>query len=410
MARRPRERRSVAPVAGAVAGGAVLGAVAGGLAAGIHFSRRVLTPAKAPDARVLVEEVLPPAEAGGSRRVRLRGPDAALTGSYSFIFDGGASHARLGPVLERAGDPAARGTGAERVVREIVAEDRGSLRAGAWGRITGWWYTSPAELDLGTERVSIPLEGGHGWAWLVRPDPEAAQPGRWAVHVHGRGALPEETLRGLRPLARAGVTSLVIAYRNDPGAPRGLHGRYGLGISERRDVDAAIAWAREHGAARVTLVGWSMGGTASMLAASRGPQHRMVDGVVLDSPALDWPGVLEQQARLAHAPGWVGTLSCALMQRGMIRGAVPGERRTDVASLSPEGLLAGLRVPVLIHASPEDTFVPWAGSLRAAELRPDLVTLREERGEHVKLWNVDPDGWETSTEAFVRGLPAPALD
>lgn len=390
----------------AVLGAALVGATgvaAGALATGVHFARRVLTPARLPEERVTVV-ALEPREGGESaepQRVWLRGPDTALTGAYSFIFDGGASHARLGPVAERAG---------ELVCRPVVAVDRGSLRAGARGRITGWWYTDPAELGFATSRVSIPLEGGRAPAWLVEPPAETAQAGRWAVHVHGRGALPEETLRGVASFARAGLTSLVISYRNDPGAPRGLRGRYGLGLAERRDVDSAVAWARERGAARVTLAGWSMGGTASLLSATRGPLRRAIDGIVLDSPALDWPWLLRYQARLAGAPAWVGALGQELLQLGAVRGAVPGERGTDVAALVPEALAADLRVPVLIHASPGDTYVPWRGSVRIAALRPDLVTLREAEGEHVRLWNVDPEGWEAATEGFVRALPDPSLN
>ena len=397
MTRRVR-RRSAVPVPVAVVGGAALGAGAGIAAVGVHFARRVLTPAKVPEARVMVTAV---EEGQERRRVWIQGPDSGLEGKYSFIFDEGASHARLGPVLE------VRGEGARRleILREVVQEDRGALRIGARGRIAGWWFTDPAELGFEFSRVSIPLEGGRGWAWQVLPDPEHAQPGRWAVHVHGRGASPEETLRGVAPLARAGITSLVITYRNDVGTPRGLRGRYGMGLAERRDVDAAIAWAREQGAERVTLVGWSMGGTASLLAATRGPQRGAVDGLVLDSPAIDWPGILRAQARLGHAPAWVGDVGRELMQRGLVRGAVPGQKATDFQSLTPESMARDLSVPVLIHASPEDTFVPWAGAVRLALLRPDLVSLREGRGEHVKLWNIDPEGWAARTESFVRSLP-----
>lgn len=410
MARRARGGRQRGYGARAVALGAALGAIGGVLAVGAHFARRVLTPARVPEESVVVLgfEDEPSGEQRPDylgRRVRIQGQDCALPGAYSFISDEGASHARLGPVLSERVETSGRTS----VLRGVVAEDRGWLRVGARGRVTGWWYTDPAELGFASSRVSIPLEGGMGWAWLVEPDPATAQPGRWAVHVHGRGALPEETLRGVAPAARAGLTSLVIAYRNDPGAPRGLRGRYGLGLAERRDVDAAIAWAREHGAERVTLFGWSMGGTASLLAATRGPLRRYVDGLVLDSPAIDWRGLLRAQAELAHAPAWVGDLARRLLQRGYVHGAVPGERGTDLSALTPEAFAPALRVPVLIHASPDDTYVPWAGAQQLARLRPELVALREGRGEHVKLWNVDPDAWESETEAFVRQLPPPPL-
>lgn len=391
-----RAQSGISRATTAIAGGATLGSALGVAAVGAHFARRVLTPARAPEASVTVTEI----EARVSdTRVWLHGPDSDLEGAYSFIFDEGSSHARLGPVVET------RGRGHDReVARSVVQEDRGSMRAGARGRVTGWWYVDPAELGFESSRVSIPTEGGMTWAWMVKPDATVAVPGHWAVHVHGRGSLPEETLRGVASFARAGVTSLIIAYRNDPGAPRGLRGRYGLGLAERRDIDAAIAWAREHGAERVTLMGWSMGGTASLLAAAYGPQRRSIDGIVLDSPGIDWPGILRAQARLAHAPAWVGDLGRLFLQRGLVHGAVPGQKGTDIQLLTPESFAAGLSVPVFIHASPEDTYVPWHGACRLAELRPDLVSLRECRGEHVKLWNVDPEGWGNSTEEFVRSL------
>lgn len=399
--RRGREtgRLQAAATIGAAMG---VGLAGGSLALSTRFARKVLTPAARADARVTVLAIADAPDAPTGRRVWLHGPDAALAGEYSFIFDGGAGHAKLGAVADRV-----RIGEQDRVARDVVGIDRGMLRVGARGRVTGWWYTDPAELGWGAERVMIPVDGGLSWAWIVRPAEGAEQSGRWAVHVHGRGALPEEALRGVAPLARAGVTSLVLAYRNDPGAPRGLGGRYGLGLAERRDVDDAIAWAISHGAKRVTLVGWSMGGTASVLAATRGPFRSAVDGLVLDSPALDWPELLLRQAELVGLPAPFAVLAMGLIQRGWVRGAVPGAKGTDLRRLTSEELARGLRVPTLIHAGPDDSFVPWGSSQRVAALRPELVTLREAAGEHVKLWNVDPEGWERATEDFVRALDPP---
>ncbi len=54
--------------------------------------------------------------------------------------------------------------------------------------------------------------------------------------------------------------ALVPSYRNDEGVPPGPDGRYALGLSERRDVEAALRYAVDHGAREVLLMGWSMGG------------------------------------------------------------------------------------------------------------------------------------------------------
>ncbi|PIJ11039.1 hypothetical protein BMH30_13665 [Leucobacter sp. OLES1] len=94
-------------------------------------ARRVVTPEARPDSSTRVRSVLPAARA--SRRygvdgpvVRIRGGWSELPGSYSLILDGGATHAKVGPVLE-----ARRGTAA----REILTTDRGRVRRGATGRV-----------------------------------------------------------------------------------------------------------------------------------------------------------------------------------------------------------------------------------------------------------------------------------
>ena len=369
-----------------------------------HFALRVLTPAPKPEAGVRVIAVEGEIGSPEGALVWLQGTDVGLEGNYSLIFDAesratqrAAGHARLGPVAASTG--AGRGL---RVARPVLSVERGELRVGARGRITGWWFTEPEQLGYEVQRVALPLPNGVGQGWIVRP--EHPVPGRWAIHVHGRGALPEETLRGVAPFAKAGVTSLVISYRNDPGAPEGLGGRYGLGLSESEDVDAALGWARGQGAARVTLVGWSMGGTAVVLAAGEGRNAPLVDGIVLDSPALDWPGILRHQARLAGLPAVLAGLSMLFLSQGVVRGAVAGSRGTDLARLDTARLASLVRVPTLIHASAGDTYVPWRGSLRFAQLRPGFVRLRPAPGEHVKIWNVDPQRWESETADFIARL------
>lgn len=369
-----------------------------------QFARRVLTPSEQLESRVVVISIENSPDSPLGMRVWLSGPDVDLDGSYSFIFDAAnrltqdrAGHARLGPVSARAG--AGRRL---RVARDVLSVERGDLRVGACGRVTGWWYTAPEQLGYQTKVVSIPLPGGVSWGWVIAP--EHALPGRWAVHVHGRGAMPHETLRGVEPFAEASITSLIIAYRNDPGAPPGVGGRYGLGLSEQEDVDAALGWARSQGAERITIVGWSMGATAAVIAAGCGRNADLVDGLVLDSPALDWPGVLRHQAKLARLNSFIAELGVLILRAGWVRGAVSGSRGTDVSTLTAERLAALIRVPTLIHASPGDTFVPWEGSLRVARLKSSLVQIHPSRGEHVKLWNADTEGWKNETTRFLRAL------
>ena len=384
--------RVVVGTLGVVMAAATVGVI-GAAAVGAALARRVVTPSSRPDQRVVVESI---EQRGESALVWLHGPDAGLLGDrYSFLFGEGSGHARLGAVRERRGSS---------VARELLGVDRGQLEPGTRGRVTGWWFTDPEELGLRTESISYDTELGPMDAWVVHP--RFRRKKRWAVHVHGRGASREETLRGIAPLARAGITSLVISYRNDAGAPAGEGGRYGSGVSESRDVDAAIAEAVSRGAERVTLFGWSMGGTACLVSATQGAHRDIIDGVILDSPAIDWNSLLRYQAGSVHIPGAVAGFGIGLLDRGIVRGGEPGG--IPFETLAPQVFAQNLDVPVLIHAGEHDTFVPPQPAEQLAGLRPDLVQLRMQgTGEHVKLWNAEPEAWEQVTETFARALPRP---
>lgn len=384
--------RDLAVTAGAVAAAAAL-CVTGAVAASAVLARRAVQSSRRIEHSV---EVIRLGVVSGKDVVWLQGADVGAPGGYSFLFDDERGHAKLGPVI-------ARRNGA--VARPVIEVGPGSLRVGARGRLTGWWYRGPAELGFRTEQITYETELGTADAWIVYP--RRSRKRRWAVHVHGRGARPAEALRGIVPLAEAGVTNLLISYRNDPGAPRGVRGRYGNGVSESRDVDAAISEAVRRGAERVTLVGWSMGGTACLLAATEGTHSGVVDGLILDSPAVDWTALLRDQASGYRAPKSIADLGMRMLASGIVGSGEP--RGLDVSRLNPEAFARGLEVPVLIHASRGDGFVRSGGAERLAELRPDLVQLAlSETGGHVRIWNVDPEAWESRTLQFARALPRPA--
>ena len=183
-----------------------------------------------------------------------------VPGRYGVWLDGGAGHARVGDILERD---------ARSVTRRLLAVDRGWLDDGP-ARWNQYYYCDRPSVSLGLpdEDVSILSDIGPLPGWIVRP--ESGQSGTdWAVLVHGRGARKEETLRAVPVLRDAGWTSLVTAYRNDRDAPRGPDGRYNLGLSEWRDVEAAMGYAVSHGARRILLLGWSMGGAIVLQALDR---------------------------------------------------------------------------------------------------------------------------------------------
>ncbi len=377
-------------VAGAALGATTVAASgAGSLAAAAYFARKVLTPDRRRPDDVVVR-------AAGARTVTLvADAETAAPGRYGLWIDDGHGHVRLGEVVDL--DPA-RGL----VERELVAVDRGYLAPGG-ARWNQYYYGAPPDESLGlaTQHVTYAGELGPMPAWVV---PAAGGTGeRWAVLVHGRGARREETVRALRPLHDQGWTCLVPTYRNDEGVPSGPDGRYALGLSEWRDVDAALEYAVEHGAREVLLVGWSMGGAIALQLLDRSARSGLVSRVVLDAPVIDWGDVLAHHAREHHLPPHVGSLARAMMNRRWGHRLVGVHEGVDLALTDWVGRADELRHRILLIHSAADEFVPVGPSRELARTRPDLVTFVEwELARHCKEWNVDPQRWEGLVRDFAR--------
>ncbi|WP_432503360.1 alpha/beta hydrolase [Kineococcus arenarius] len=377
-------------VLGAAASGAVLaaGTAAAATAVATAFARAVVTPArhKPDDVEVL--------QVGPHRVVLGATADTVVPGRYGVWTDGGRGHLRVGRVLEATG---------ERVTRELLGVDAGTPRPGA-GRWNQYFFagTPRGALGLAHEDVVVRSEVGELPCWRV-PAPAAAQGGTWAVLVHGRGATREEALRALPPLHELGLTCLVPAYRNDADGPPSPARRYGLGDTEWHDVEAACRYALEHGARRLVLVGWSMGGAIALQLVARSPLARHVAAVVLDGPVLDWYDVLDHQARRHRLPVRLGRYGLGLLGHPLGRRLIGVDGPVDLRRMDWVGRAQELHLPVLLLHSDADDYVPSGPSARLAEARPDLVTfVRSGTARHTKEWNVDPAGWEDAVRRFLR--------
>ena len=380
------ERAARASLLGGAAFGT--GLLAGSLATAMVFARLVLTPdhRRADDVTVL---------ASTDDEVTLQtSVDTVVPGRYGLWLDGGAGHARVGEVIRRDDER-------REVVRSLVSVDRGSLAPGParWNPYY-YWDAPQASMELPCRDVAVETGLGPMPAWLLEPDTST---GRWAVLVHGRGAPREECLRALPALHRLGYTCLVTSYRNDVGAPPAPDGRYNLGLSEWRDVEAAMSYAVEHGAQEIVLVGWSMGGAIVLQTLSRSRLSALVEAVVLDSPVVDWGDVLAHHARMHRVPAPLRDLGIGLMGRRATRRLVGVHRPVDVARTNWVARADELRHRILIQHSVDDEFVPVGPSRALATARPDLVTWeRWETARHCTEWNVDPDRWERVIEDFLR--------
>ncbi|KOX21386.1 peptidase [Saccharothrix sp. NRRL B-16348] len=302
-----------------------------------------------------------------------------LPGTWGLVWPGGG--AKVGPVTQRS-----EGT----VVRElqgVAPADGTRVRLE-----TSVWSTDPATAhDLEYTEVRIPTELGDAPAWLV-----PATSATWVVAVHGRGGTRAEALRVMPALHHLGLPVLAVTYRNDDGAPRSPDGLYHLGDTEWRDVEAAVRYAREHGARNVVLYGWSMGGAIVGQFLGRSAEAGDVAAVVLDAPVVSWTKTLELQSRNRGVPEQLAPIA-----------ELVSDWRVDL-EFSRFDLLdhpPARRPPTLLFHGGADGTVPVQASrdLAAAADRLDwpLRYVEVPAAEHTAAWNVDPEAYDRALTEFL---------
>jgi alpha-beta hydrolase superfamily lysophospholipase len=367
-----------------LAAAAVGTAVIGGFVAAV--ARAVVTPDRKRTERVPIHAVDPV-----RRTVTLeRTADTELQGRYSLWFGGGTGHMRVGEVL---------GTTDTTVTRRIIAIDAGDPTAARRGRWGGWFYLTPGELDVPVEDIDVPTPNGPAPAWVVRADDPDAP---WAVLVHGRGVTRAETIRAVPVFRAAGYSVVLASWRNDGVAPRSVDGRYGLGSTEWEDIDAVLRWLAGQGASSVVLMGWSMGGAVVLQTLLRSGFADLVDGVVLESPVVDWHAVLKSQSQLLRLPRPVRKVAQRLLRTPVLHRLTGLRQPVDLRQLDMVARADELHVPILLMHSDDDGFVPSSASHALAEARPDIVRLEvQTTARHTKLWNHDADWFDARILAWL---------
>jgi len=354
----------------------------------VRMARKVVTPAaRTADTKILGLDV-------SAQTITLsRTLDTELPGRYGLFTNGTEPYVKLGSVLSQD---------ATSVKRKLLTEVGPQSRLASEAAFSGWYYDRPEQLHLPFTSELIGTGVGPCPAWLFPAgEPAADENGIWVVQVHGRGTTRAECLRAVPVFHALGMPVLVASYRNDGEAPRSRNGRYALGATEWRDVDAAVGFALRRGARRVLLMGWSMGGAIALQVALNSPRRDAIAGLVLESPVVDWRVVLGYQARLLHVPTPVTGMALGALQSEwatpLTRSAPIPLDRLDVVARAGE-----LQHPILLLHSDDDGYVPSDASHRLAQARPDLVELQSfSVARHTKLWNYDQTRWTQSIRSWL---------
>lgn len=313
------------------------------------------------------------------RRTRAtRSRDWAMPGTFGLA--GERAYHRVGEVIELR---------PSEVVREHLG-GRGAFVPGDRARMDAFAFEGdPQEaLGLGFETVTFQSPLGAMQAWFV---PGAAD--TWAVLVHGKGASRRETLRMLPALAEHGLPCLAVTYRNDVENANSEDARYGYGRHEWEDLEAAVRYALEHGAGRILLVGYSMGGAICLSFLAKSPLSGRVAGVILDAPMLDLRETVAHGAANAGVPRSVLTYSNRVTSR---------RYGLDWAEVDYLKAAAAIEPPILLFHGDADATVPVSTSDRLATALPELVTyVRIPGAGHVHGWNTDRERYTGAVRTFL---------
>jgi uncharacterized protein len=252
-------------------------------------------------------------------------------------------------------------------------------------------YTGETPLQafgLRFSEVDVPDELGPMPAWLV--------PGRtstWAIVVHGINGNRSDGMRIVPALHHAGLPTLLITYRDDVGAPRSPDGDHHMGLTEWRDLQAAARYALAHGAKRLVLVGYSMGGAIVAQFMERSQLAPSVGGLILDAPALDWKAILSFNASEMGLPSFA-----ADPVEWMIDVRIKPNWNSLDALLHP----GAFHLPILLFHGTQDKLVPISSSDGfARELGGWVSYYRVPGAGHTEAWNVAPALYEQRVRAFL---------
>jgi alpha-beta hydrolase superfamily lysophospholipase len=364
-------RRRWALLAGAIA---VLAALALGAAAAWHFSSAVLVPDYSPwPAENQVEAI-------SKDRIVLESTDESRRpGIYGIEWQGG--RAIVGSIVSESDDTVTRRL--RDVDGYLSPEMEVAFNPAIW--------TGDPSADFGLPSRTVPVHGELGAmpAWLV-----PARGRTWAIVVHGINSTPETGLRVVPVLHRNGLPTLLITYRDDLGAPPSPDGFHHMGLTEWRDLGAAARYAIAHGAKRLVLIGYSMGGAIVTQFMERSPLAPEVAGLVLDAPVLDWQAVLSFNATKMGFPSFFAK---------PVEWAIGARIDADWGSLDAISHPDAFHLPILLFHGTEDDVVPISTSDDFAEELPRWVTyFRVAEAGHTEAWNVDHRLYELRLAAFLR--------
>jgi hypothetical protein len=247
-------------------------------------------------------------------------------------------------------------------------------------------------LSLPFQTIQLDTPVGDADAWLV---PAAGTEVGRAIYVHGIAGAREDGYRHLSLLHEAGWSVLLITYRNDPDGPADPSGRYGFGLSEWPDLEAAVArMAPEDTSPGVLVVAESMGGAILGQFLAQSPLAGRVRAVALDSPGLSFKAVIDHIGHQSDKP-LSGVLAWTAAQ------LVPWLTGLDLDRAEVGAVYAAFPRPLFIAHGAADRIVPIGPSQTLATARSAPTVTLWTKADHLGSFAEDPAAYRAAFRDFL---------
>lgn len=250
-------------------------------------------------------------------------------------------------------------------------------------------------FGLDFETITIDGELGPAEAWYLpgtRADDDLI-----AIYVHGVAGAREDGYRHLGLLADAGISTALITYRNDDGAPASPDGHYAFGLTEWRDLESAVTAMRARGYGRVLLVGESMGGAIVGQFLRHSGQAEHVAAIALDAPALDFRAILAFIGGRAGAlfPDRVAAVALTMFR---LQGPV------DFSQADVRDEIVYFDGPLFIAHGTGDTVVPVSITDELVARRRAMTFTLRGTGDHLLTYIEEPESYARVFNGFLSAL------
>lgn len=306
---------------------------------------------------------------------------------FSFFFDASRGHVILSGVRSETKDAYTY-----EVDRWVSGEPASSMR----GYVNGWLASSPSDFDLDSHEVT--LQSGK----YELPATQAKKSDDWVILVHGRTARRAETFRAYQIFVSLGYSCLAISLRNNHEGTTDQPAISHFGLVEADDLEAAVSYVRSKGARRVIVYAISMGATVTSEYLRTGGT---LDAVILDSPAVDWPATLKQQARLVSAPAAAVDAGIRIIKSRLLSRLISLSVPVDLAAIGFANWDEAFEIPILLMHSRADDYVPFAPAERLASAHRNVTLKIFENAGHVQLFNADPKRYQEALTTFLASVP-----